>query len=271
MNLFRDMALSVARHGLTALAGYLFSLGIVDASGEAQVISAGLFLVGVAFSYWNKKGQAETGALLQRILDQSHHAVVNTAPSKFTPGDIARASLGAAVALMFLVTPISMDPYFNDVAHAQGLTGNVVKDTKKLVAKLSGKPASDPLDKFWNNLMAVSLDDLQYAKALADAAGTQGSGVRSKCWGAWITLIENQSGANATVEGTSASGQPNLFTKFERAAQVSDALQPNSAFMVACAPVASGLKLQVTSFVARVAAGTFGLSAIAATGGLVVP
>lgn len=266
-NMAYEMASAGVRHFLTGVAGYLLSVGVLTGSQETQFVSAGLFIAGVAWSWWEKKGSVTAQALLTRILDQSHHQINNTAPSKFTPGDIARASLGGAVALMLLITPIGD----LEVAHAQGLTGNVVQDTKKLVAKLSGKPSTDPLDKFWNNLMAVSLDDLQYAKAIADAAGTQGSAVRSKCWASWITLIENQSGANATVEGTTTPNNPNLFTKFERAAQVADALQPNSAFMVACAPVASGLKLQVTSFVARVAAGTFGLSAIAATGGLVVP
>lgn len=266
-NLVKSMLGAALRHLLTTLGGVLVSKGVIDASTANEMVGAGLVLAGVAWSAWQKLGTVESKELLTRILDASHHAIYNTAPSKFTPGDITRGALGAAVALAIIFAMPS--PIGN--AEAQVLTGHPITDFKTIISKTPLAKGGDPVDRLWTQIMGASLADLQYAKAIADAAGTSGSKARSVCWAAWIDLIMNQSGANAAVNGMDLANAPALFTKFERAAQVADALQINSPFMIACAPVAQSMKMQVISLVAKVAAGGLGLSAIAASGGVVLP
>lgn len=120
-------------------------------------------------------------------------------------------------------------------------------------------------DDLWGKLQAAKREDLVYAKALADGAGTEGSKLRAACWGAWIALIDMKTGANAKGPDGQALGpmpDPHLFSTFEQMAQVADALQPNAPFMAACAPVAQGLKMRIMDFVGKVVGGGLSLGTL---------
>jgi high-affinity Fe2+/Pb2+ permease len=60
----------VSRHVLTGVAGFLFAHGAIAASQKEQFISIGcsviLWAAGVAWSWWNKQGQADVMARLKK-------------------------------------------------------------------------------------------------------------------------------------------------------------------------------------------------------------
>lgn len=129
---------------------------------------------------------------------------------------------------------------------------------------LTGNPKND-LDQLWSKIQQVSITDLQYAKALADATNTAGGKMRSACWGAWIALVQAQQGANAVGpdgKPIGAKPDPALFTNFEQLAEVVDSLQPTSPFMVACQPVANTIKQSVLNLVTMVVSGGVSLGAL---------
>jgi hypothetical protein len=56
--MMKEMGLSVVRHVLSGVAGYLVAKGVVDA-GSAEAISGGLFAaVALALSYVDKRARA---------------------------------------------------------------------------------------------------------------------------------------------------------------------------------------------------------------------
>jgi hypothetical protein len=113
-------------------------------------------------------------------------------------------------------------------------------------------------DDLLTKLLKVQKVDLIYAKALADAAGTDGAKMRSKCWGTWATLIDQQTGTDAKDAQGNPLGpapSPDLFTKIEQAGQIADALAPASPFMIACTPVAQAIKMTIAQFVTAAASG----------------
>ena len=121
------------------------------------------------------------------------------------------------------------------------------------------------LNALWAKLQTVSITDLEYALALANATKTDGAAMRAKLWGAWITLIQSQQGANAvdaTGKPLGAKPDPSAFTTFEQLAQVVDSLQPTSPFMQAATPVANAFKQDVLQLVTMVVSGTTALGAL---------
>jgi len=52
----------IARHGLTTAAGFLAAHGYLESSAEEGFASAGMLILGVGWSWWQKTGQAERGA-----------------------------------------------------------------------------------------------------------------------------------------------------------------------------------------------------------------
>jgi len=47
----------VLRHGLTTLGGMLVSSGYINSSEASGLVGSGMVLAGVAWSWWQKKGQ----------------------------------------------------------------------------------------------------------------------------------------------------------------------------------------------------------------------
>jgi len=101
----------------------------------------------------------------------------------------------------------------------------------------------------------MALDDLKYAKALADADGGPTTKLASTCWGAWIDRIEKRQAANA-----SAPPDPHIITDVTKLMALHDSLQASSPFMIACAPLANALKQNVTQLIGAVAGGAGGIA-----------
>lgn len=109
-------------------------------------------------------------------------------------------------------------------------------------------------------LDAKLLPDLQYAKKLADATGSK---VTGPCYQAWIDMINTQQNAVKNADGTEmAVPDPHIITSFERIVELRNALQPDSAFNIACSPVASMVKRDIIGFMGIVISGGAGLAAL---------
>lgn len=151
-------------------------------------------------------------------------------------------------------------------AHAQvkrpQVTGNIIEDIKANTA--AGITPGQGLDATWAKMKEVSLVDIQYAKALADAIGSPRSKIRATCYAAWIVVIEQSQGATAGANGQPLGPMPDpsLFSHFEQAVEVIDNLQPDSPFMVACQPAANLLKQSVLQFVTSAVGGVTSLGAL---------
>ena len=58
---------SIARHGLTTIGGSLVTAGYLDKGSTQAFVGGGMVLVGVLWSWWQKKGQAEVISALQSL------------------------------------------------------------------------------------------------------------------------------------------------------------------------------------------------------------
>jgi hypothetical protein len=57
----------VARHALTTFGGYLAAHGYLASGGTNEFVGAGMVVIGVAWSWWQKQGQAAIEAELARV------------------------------------------------------------------------------------------------------------------------------------------------------------------------------------------------------------
>lgn len=151
-------------------------------------------------------------------------------------------------------------PQRNPVArpHPPQITGDIVADTK---ANFGAEGGAEGL---WQKIVTASLDDLRYAKALADNTGTTGGKMRSACYGALITANQQANGIGLKDSAGAAITKPDpaLVTNFEQIAEVADNLQPTSPLIVACAPVANAVKQSVTQIITMVITGAASLAAL---------
>jgi hypothetical protein len=177
-------------------------------------------------------------------------------------------AFAVSAALMLLLTP--------SLAMAQSrLKPDPLKlpDPLKVAAELGAsipKPGriATP-EELWKKIQSAGAADLKYARALADAVGSPGAKLRSACYGAWITTIEQAQGVGLK----DASGnpltqpEPHVFSSFEQLAEVAETLQPAGPLMAACAPAWTALRLTATQFFTLAVTGTVGLSAL----GIAIP
>ena len=177
------------------------------------------------------------------------------------------ANAAAALALIFGLG-LALSMFGSTQAYAQKapqVTGNLFKDIAANNA--NGVTPGQGIEASVSKLKDVSLVDIQYAKALADAIGTPRSKIRSTCYGAWIKVIQQSQGLTAG-EGGKPLGplpDPSLFSHFEQSVEVIDNLQPDSEFMVACQPAANLLKQSIFQFIATAVGG------VATAGALGIP
>lgn len=54
---FKNIVMSTVRHGLTTAAGFLVSQGLITGSQTNDLIGSGLFVAGIAWSWWQKHNQ----------------------------------------------------------------------------------------------------------------------------------------------------------------------------------------------------------------------
>ena len=75
----------IARHGLTAAGGYLVSSGVIQSSEVQGFVGADMVLAGIAWSWWQKRGQAQVAEMLKRVTATKTTAaavdVAKTAPN----------------------------------------------------------------------------------------------------------------------------------------------------------------------------------------------
>jgi hypothetical protein len=146
-------------------------------------------------------------------------------------------------------------------------------DPLKVVAEIGNafpKPgAAATPDELWKKVQSASAADLKYAKALADAVGSSGAKLRSACYGAWITTIEQAQGAGLkdAAGNPLTQPEPHVFSSFEQIAEVAETMQPAGPLMAACAPAWTALRLTATQFFTMAVTGAVGLSAL----GIAIP
>jgi hypothetical protein len=75
---------ALARHFLTTAGGFLVAHGYLQSSQTADFIGGGMVLLGVAWSWWQKTGQAQVSDLLKKLTTK-------------TPAQAANISTTAAV------------------------------------------------------------------------------------------------------------------------------------------------------------------------------
>lgn len=109
-------------------------------------------------------------------------------------------------------------------------------------------------------LDAAVLPDLQYALKLAKASGSK---VTAPCYEVWIGLIQARQKAVSNDDGSEMPlPNPRVITDFEKAVAIRNALQPDSDFMIKCAPVAGMVKKDILSFIGVILGGGVGLGTL---------
>jgi hypothetical protein len=178
----------------------------------------------------------------------------------FVGGNSAAKAVGFACAALLIAIP----------AHAQQRPKppQIVRDIAKDAAadlgiKLPAAAVESP-DQLWKQIESATAADLKFAKALADNVGSPGAKLRSACYAAWITTIEQSQGAGLKDAngGQLKQPDPHVFASFEQLAEVADNLQPTGPLMSACAPAWTALKLTAMQFFTMAVTGVTGLSAL---------
>ncbi len=117
-------------------------------------------------------------------------------------------------------------------------------------------------------IAALTLPDLDYASAMAKAAGTPGGILRATCWQALITAnTQLQGTALKNPDGTPMTmpASPHVFTDVEQLAEIVDSLQPNGPLVSGCAAAAQAAKMNVLNFISLGVAGAAGFAALGVT------
>ena len=81
----------MVRHGLTTLGGALVAGGYMDASSTSAFVGGGMVIAGVAWSWWQKEGQAKALAILAKM-----HPVVPQSASQKEAVAVATATVKQA-------------------------------------------------------------------------------------------------------------------------------------------------------------------------------
>ena len=63
----KSVLAGVVRHGLTTAGGYLVASGGIQSSQVSDFVGAGMVLVGIAWSWYQKKGQADINAAFKTL------------------------------------------------------------------------------------------------------------------------------------------------------------------------------------------------------------
>ena len=62
MEELKPILAGLVRHGLTSAGGYLVASGVIQSSQVSDLVGAGMVLAGIAWSWWQKKGQSDVTA-----------------------------------------------------------------------------------------------------------------------------------------------------------------------------------------------------------------
>jgi len=153
----------IARHVLTTAGGALVTGGYMDSSQTSAFVGGGMVIAGVAWSWWQKEGQAKTAALLKKLTASKTHteavekAEVLPAPSTAAvTAAVAKAVQTAApVILAVVLLALSVGGAMAQVKLVKP-TGNIVNDIRSATGGTPASPSAAP-----GSLMSTLAQPLQ--------------------------------------------------------------------------------------------------------------
>jgi len=262
------LASGVIKKGLITLGATAVTHGIIASNQVETFVAAGMFVVGMAWSFWNDYGKAIVLSKLEVLkaqslaqaaklrgagLAQPTVSEIAAQHPTLTTSDITKAVVKVLIAAMLLSAFLFADP-----AMAQGRPKLPI-DPLGLNERSSIR-SGGPLEDIIGALDAKLLPDLQYALKLATASGSK---VTAPCYQAWIDIINVRQKAVQGPDGQDMMmPDPAVVTKFEKLVELRNSLQPDSEFMIKCSPVASMVKKDIVSFIGVVISGGAGLATL---------
>lgn len=121
------------------------------------------------------------------------------------------------------------------------------------LGQTSGPATVTTPSQLFADIQRATVADLQYAINIAKA---QNNKLTESCWSAWLMMIQNDQNANLANGAAVAPPEPHVITDLERVIDLANALEPSSPFVVACAPLANQVKMNVAKFIASAVGGT---------------
>jgi hypothetical protein len=285
---------AIARHGLTALGGVLVTDGVMQQGDVTGFVGAGMVLLGIGWSWWQKRGQAQVADGLKKLTGTSTakdavtasqalptNAAVDTATKAAVVKSVTSVLLIGVVLSLFLAgDPASAQARVRKPAADSGpvFTGDIAKDIKDNfhgdpnapnAVQLTGNAKKDA-QAIWDKIVSASDADLKYASQLAANANTPASAVRKQCWDAIIAINEQANGLNLKDDKGNPipPPDPKLFTQIEQSAEVLDALSPQGKLFTSCAGAAQLAQTGVLQFVNAAVTGVAGMAKLVPIPGL---
>lgn len=284
MDALKPILAGLVRHGLTSLGGALVAGGYMQSSDTSAFIGGGMVIAGMAWSWWQKEGQAQVSALLKKMTDTKTKAdAVKAAevlpPSAAVDTALKSASAQSAVAKILIAAFVMSLFLAGAPAMAQGLklvkpTGNIPADIQAATTPDKPKLITGNVERdahaVWDKIVAASNADLKYASALAGVANTPASGVRKQCYDAILELNTQVNGMNLKDANGNPLPQPDpkLFTGVEQAAETIDNLAPSGKLFTSCAGMAQLTKTNVLTLINAIVTGAAGFAAMPIIPGL---
>lgn len=272
---------TVAKNLLMIVGSSLAAHGIIGGSNTETFVSIGMVLVGGAWSFWNSYGRAIVLAKLEvwkataqaqaealdraKVLGPTTAEIADKIPDPaVTASSVAKVITAGCLALLvataLFATPALAQRDDSMTSRSKQSTSGTFKlpiDPLNLNTRAS---TGNPLQDLLGALDAKLLPDLQNALKLATASGSK---VTAPCYSAWIDIIQTRQKASLDDNGQPIDlPEPHIVTDFERMVELRNALQPDSAFMIACSPVASMVKKDIMGFIGVVLSGGAGLATL---------
>lgn len=209
-------------------------------------ISTG-FVMALQWLFGSSKGSEDKNAPLIAAATKSAEPATSPSPA-ISPARIAAGAVVVLLAMMWAMPVLAQsDPNVRQPASARGPIATAIANR--------AAENNDPLQSLAEKIDNAALPDLKYGKALCDADGGPTCKLVSICYGAWIERIEKRQAANAGAEP-----DPHLFTAVAKVVALHDSLQASSPFMIACSPLASALRQNVTQLIGAVMGGGAGIA-----------
>lgn len=260
----------IARHALTTLGGTLATHGYLGNATLEQFVGAGMIMLGVVWSWWQKEGQLRVVGLLK-----GHISNISASASGAPRAEAISAAKDAARAVSAVLLAIAVLSLLSPPnAYAQRVPSAALGLPCDFLNLLPGcryvPPAnagdSKPLD-VWQAVAKVALADLEYAKALSEAAGTPAAKVRGQCWDALIVANRRATGVGVkdSAGNVISKPDPHLASDAESLAELVDDLDLKGPLAVACAGSAQMFKLSVLQLISGFVTGAAGLAALGGT------
>jgi hypothetical protein len=289
------IASGIIKKGLIVAGTGLASHGIINSSQTETFVSAGMVLVGLAWSFWNDYGRAivlsqldvlKAKSLAQAAkLNDAGIAPVTTAQiaaqsPTLTSAEVAKTvdtlppAIRATVLKVAIAGLLLAGLAFSGDASAQGiklkpLTGNIGNDLgitpSSKPPALTGNIEAD-VQALWKKIGALTKADLNYAMAKAKAANTNGAAIRLQCLQAISDANDQANGTGLkNPDGTDmARPDPALVTGIEDVAELVDNLSPQGRLFTSCAGAAQMFKTNTLAVISAIVTGAAGIAALPA-------